>query len=279
MPKGAIVAIGGGSFTNRRRDWPSTVEIERLTLSLAQTRKPHPGKTRVLYVPTASQDDPRRIWQMQSYFRNLDCVVRTMTLTDPMYREKSLANDVAWADIVYVSGGNTRYLMKMWRRNGVDMLLKQAYERGAVLSGYSAGSICWFRGGWSDAEQDEGYNPWHPVWVKGLDLIPIGHSPHFGTTWRKKWTREEPEGITLALDNEAAIVYQDGVVEAVTARDGANIYLCKLEAGKYYEKVLPVGRQAPLSELTEWKPDVEDLAPPLKENTSEEESEGYTITS
>ena len=52
-----------------------------------------------------------------------------------------------WSDIIYVGGGNTLKMMKVWKKTGVDKMLKQAYEKGIVLSGLSAGSICWFRWG------------------------------------------------------------------------------------------------------------------------------------
>src|SRR5690606_33251849 len=58
---------------------------------------------------------------------------------------------IEWADLIYVGGGNTLMMMKKWRRFGVDELLKEAFDKGKVLCGVSAGSICWFDFGISDS--------------------------------------------------------------------------------------------------------------------------------
>jgi putative intracellular protease/amidase len=78
------------------------------------------------------------------------------------------------ADIIYVGGGNTLQMMRVWRRFGVDKLIKSAYESGTVLSGISAGSICWFDSGHSDSMSF--YNPrkWKYTNVRGLGLIRGG---------------------------------------------------------------------------------------------------------
>ena len=48
-------------------------------------------------------------------------------------------------DIIYVGGGNTRFMLEKWRELGVDKLLIEAYNKGIVCSGLSAGSYCWFK--------------------------------------------------------------------------------------------------------------------------------------
>jgi len=75
------------------------------------------------------------------------------------------------SDIVYVGGGNTLLMMRIWRRFGLDKVLKGAYEAGIVLAGISAGSICWFDSGHSDSMSF--YNPrnWKYINVKGLGLM------------------------------------------------------------------------------------------------------------
>jgi dipeptidase E len=52
-----------------------------------------------------------------------------------------------------VGGGNTLKMMRRWRKLGVDQFLERAYHKGAVLSGISAGAICWFVYGHSDSQQ------------------------------------------------------------------------------------------------------------------------------
>jgi dipeptidase E len=113
-------------------------------------------------------------------------------------------------------------MMRLWRRLGVDKLLRQAYENGIVLSGISAGSICWFDSGHSDSMSF--YNPrkWKYINVKGLGLINLGsihgiHCPHYnGMTRgvpRRKHFREmiqKTGGMGIAIENNCAIEFIDG---------------------------------------------------------------------
>ena len=55
------------------------------------------------------------------------------------------------ADIIVVGGGNTLYAIDRWKELHVDKLLRDAMDRGVVLTGGSAGAICWFDGGHSDS--------------------------------------------------------------------------------------------------------------------------------
>jgi dipeptidase E len=108
-------------------------------------------------------------------------------------------------------------MMRLWRRLGVDELLKSAYEQGTVLSGISAGSICWFDSGHSDSMSF--YNPqnWQYINVKGLGLISGIHCPHYNSTTlgipRKKHFREmirKIGGLGIAIENNCAIEFIDG---------------------------------------------------------------------
>ena len=83
-----------------------------------------------------------------------------------------MRNLILGADIVYIGGGNTLAMMKRWRELGIDKLLKIAYKRDIVLSGLSAGSICWFKQGLSDSRRFR--NPKADlIKVTGIGLINI----------------------------------------------------------------------------------------------------------
>ena len=47
-------------------------------------------------------------------------------------------------DVIYVGGGNTANMLAIWRVHGIDRALREAWSRGAVLGGWSAGANCWF---------------------------------------------------------------------------------------------------------------------------------------
>lgn len=107
-------------------------------------------------------------------------------------------------------------MMRLWRRLGVDTLLIAAYENGTVLSGISAGSICWFDSGHSDSMSF--YNPrkWKYINVKGLGLISGIHCPHYNSMTlgvpRRKHFRDmirKTGGIGIAIENNCAIRWQE----------------------------------------------------------------------
>lgn len=169
MPQ-TIVAIGGGKIATRQ-----TLPIDREIIRLSH--KKHPS---LLFIPTASSDSEIYWKQIRKYFGGfLKCKTDVLFLMkDPPSREQ-IRSEISTADIIYVGGGNTLQMMRIWRRLGVDKLLAAAYKRGAVLAGVSAGSICWFDSGHSDSMSF--YNPdkWKYINVKGLGLISGIHCPHY----------------------------------------------------------------------------------------------------
>lgn len=107
-------------------------------------------------------------------------------------------------------------MMRVWRRLGVDRVLKAAYENGTVLAGISAGAICWFDSGHSDSMSF--YNPhnWKYINVKGLGLVSGIHCPHYNSTTRGVSRRKDFRemirrngGIGIAIENNCAIEFID----------------------------------------------------------------------
>jgi dipeptidase E len=81
----------------------------------------------------------------------LKCKTDVLFLIKEQPSKESIQRKILSADIIYVGGGNTLQMMCIWRRLRVDTLLISAYENGTVLSGISAGAICWFDSGHSDS--------------------------------------------------------------------------------------------------------------------------------
>ena len=61
--------------------------------------------------------------------------------------ERPLREIVLEQDIVYAGGGSMRNLLAIWRAHELDSMLIEAWRRGTVLAGLSAGAMCWFEGG------------------------------------------------------------------------------------------------------------------------------------
>ena len=204
----ALVAIGGGEIRTR-----GTVDIDREIIRLSKRKSPT-----VLFIPTASSDSERYCRRFVEYFgKFLKCRTDVLRLLDGPPSAQQIETKIFDADIIYVGGGNTLSMMRLWRRLSVDGLLRRAYENGIVLSGISAGAICWFDSGHSDSMSF--YNPrnWKYINVKGLGLISGVHCPHYNSMTRGVSRRRDFKemirrtgGFGIALENNCAIEFVDG---------------------------------------------------------------------
>jgi dipeptidase E len=222
MPR-TIVAIGGGEIRTR-----GTAAIDREIIRLSN--KKHP---KLLFIPTASSDSERYWKHVQEYFGGfLKCKTDVLFLIKEQPSKEHIRKKILAADIIYVGGGNTLMMMRLWRRLGVDRLLKAAYENGTVLSGISAGSICWFDSGHSDSMSF--YNPrkWKYVNVKGLGLIRGIHCPHYNGMTRGVPRRKDFQdmirkigGVGIAIENNCAIEFIDGqLYKVIRSKSYARAY-------------------------------------------------------
>jgi len=160
------------------------------------------------------------------------CKTDVLFLIKEKLSKEQIAAKIRSADIIYVGGGNTLLMMRVWRRLGVDRLLKSAYENGTVLSGISAGSICWFDSGHSDSMSF--YNPrkWKYINVRGLGLIKGIHCPHYNSMTRGVPRRKDfrdlirkTGGTGIAIENNSAIVFLDGrISEVIRSKSYARAY-------------------------------------------------------
>ena len=139
MVKKQIIAIGGGGFGRNYRH----NKIEKYILK--QSNNPNPN---ILFIPTASAEDKSYIVNFYSCFSKLNCTPSHLTFFQRTPRLDGLINQ---ADIIYVGGGNTKSMLAVWRDWKLDKLLLKAYNSGTVLSGVSAGAICWFEQGITDS--------------------------------------------------------------------------------------------------------------------------------
>jgi dipeptidase E len=250
----AIVAIGGGVMKTR-----GTAAIDREIMRLAHKKNP-----KLLFIPTASSDSEIYWKHVQEYFgRFLKCKTDVLFLIKERPSKQQIRDKILSADIIYVGGGNTLMMMRLWRRLGVDKLLRQAYENGIVLSGISAGSICWFDSGHSDSMSF--YNPrkWKYINVKGLGLINGIHCPHYnGMTLgipRRKHFREmirKTGGIGIAIENNCAIEFVDGrFYRVIRSKSNSRAYRVYKGGGDVVtEQIRPQRQLAPIESLIPSRP-------------------------
>jgi dipeptidase E len=231
---GHIVALGGGGFSMRR----AFTGIDNFVLSLAGRTRP-----RVCFIPTASADSAQYIARFYRAFSSR-CVPTDLTFFDPpaLPRQPTLTSDladfVAAQDVFYVGGGNTAHLLAIWRLHGLDRLLRDAWMRGAVLAGISAGMICWFQAGVTDSFGGLEALP------DGLGLLPGSACPHYDGEPGRRGRYHELVSAGLpagyAADDDAALHFTGtGLTEVVADRPKATAYRVEREGGEVVETPLP----------------------------------------
>ncbi len=217
-----IVAIGGGEIGQLE-----TLKIDQEIVAL--TGKKHP---KLLFIPTASSDAAGYVQVIENmYGKKLGCVFDSLLLLREKPSKNEIEAKIRAADIIYVGGGNTLKMMNLWRRLGVDSLLKSAYERGTVMCGISAGAICWFESGHSDSMSFYHPEDWQYIRVTGTKLLQGICCPHFdGETRGIKRRKSFSEMIStfgghgLAIDNRAAIIFCNDTYKIISAKEGAKVY-------------------------------------------------------
>jgi peptidase E len=192
-----IVAIGGAGLSEER----DGKQLEDYILGL--TGKPSP---RVCNIPTASGDSPVGVLRFYSVMTVDRCQPSHLQLFDRKIAD--LRGFLLSQDVIYVGGGNTNAMLAVWRQHGVDEILREAWERGIVLCGSSAGANCWHEASTTDSWG----LPLRPL-LDGLGFIPGSFSPHYDAEVTRRplyqqWISEGsiPDG--YACDNSVAIHYE-----------------------------------------------------------------------
>ncbi|MDD3225351.1 MAG: peptidase E [Clostridium sp.] len=235
---GKIVAIGGGELMLNE-----TLPIDRCIVGFSEVPNP-----KLLFIPTASNDSYRYIETMKKiYGEQLGCEIDTLLLVDSDIDETEIRQKILAANIIYVGGGNTVTMMEIWRKRNVDRYLKEAYKNNIVLSGISAGSICWFLKGYSD----NNYDVWDYTQALGIGLIAAIHCPHYNESGREGFDKMmEAEDIPgVAIENNCAIVIKDNMYKIVKFNNNSKAYLLKNHCGTMYKEEIKADEFTALSEI------------------------------
>jgi dipeptidase E len=244
----AIVGIGGGRVRTN-----ANLAIHREILRLSG--KKHP---RLLFIPTASSDSETYWRQAQEHFGDLlKCRVDVLWLMREKPAPEAIREKILRADVIYVGGGNTLLMMRLWRRWGVDRLLKKAYKRGTVLSGVSAGAICWFESGHSDSMSFSNPRKWKYIRVKGMGLVPGSFCPHYNSGTRGFPRKLDFQrmigkmgGIGIGVENNCAIEILGNQFRIFRSRDRARAFKVYRGRGHVIVERIPQQEEfAPLHSL------------------------------
>ena len=226
--------MGGGGFSMEDGD----SRLDAFVLELGRQRRPS-ELPRLGWIGTAGADSLDGWLRCQAAFAGRGVISRLALF------ERTVEDIDAWAldqDVIYVGGGNTASLLAVWRAHGLDHALAQAHLAGVVLTGLSAGAICWF-----DAGTTNSYGPRLQPLHGGLGFLAGSLCPHYDGEPERRPTyhRLVGEGALpagYAVDDEAAVVF-DGprFVEAVATRPGPRVFRVERSVdGEPLETPVPV---------------------------------------
>ena len=190
-----IIAIGGGGFTHQLDQSLDQFVIDKLKKT----------NNKIGFLATASKDDKKKISLFYKRFENTEFELSHFNLTSNI---NGFSEWLMSKDLVYIGGGNTVFMLEIWRKNKLEHIFKEAYEKGIILSGISAGAVCWFDWILSDAV-GPGFNP-----LRGINLISGSCTPHSSNIERMKQFESDiknnklPNGI--AIDDGVAVLFIDG---------------------------------------------------------------------
>lgn len=192
-----VIALGGGGFSME----PENPLLDRYIL--AQSPKENP---KICFIGTASGDAEGYVERFYNFFRMEKCEPTHLSLFKPHTHD--IKDFIMNQDILYVGGGNTKNLMALWREWELDVVIRRAYDKGTILAGLSAGSLCWFEDGITDS-YGSGLEP-----ISCLGILRGSHCPHYdGEEDRRpayqKFILEGKIGSGYAADDGVALHYID----------------------------------------------------------------------
>ncbi|MBQ8319426.1 MAG: peptidase E [Clostridia bacterium] len=220
-----IVAIGGGELRER-----TTLKIDEYLAGLA---KAHAGEKRAnaLFIPTASHDFMPYYNTFHKVYTGLFDIKTDVALT--VYKEPDLERLRAKfekADLIYVGGGDTVFMIEQWKKTGLLELILEAYERGVTIAGLSAGAICWFTEIYTDSLKTEDGAQY--AMFRGINLIKGIISPHYNARMLDfdKIVCYNYE-CAYGIEDDAAMLIEEGeIVGSLTS--GGNVYRLKVVDGE-----------------------------------------------
>jgi peptidase E len=221
-----IIPIGGGGFYR---------DAENLELEKYVIRQSGAKNARVAFVPTASGEPDHYVASFYAAFLKLGCRPSVLTL---FKRTPDLRSFLLYQDVIYVGGGNTKSLLAVWHDWGLPEILREAWESGIVLTGVSAGAICWFEQGLTDSFSDQ-LRP-----LDCLGFLPGSCCPHYdGEAQRRpSYHRLLAAGeisAGVAIEDWTGVHFKDTeVYKVVSSKRGARAYSVRAVYGSVQEVAL-----------------------------------------
>ena len=220
-----IIAIGGGELRER-----TTLKIDEYIAALAKARAGE-NRANALFIPTASHDYMPYYNTFHKVYTGVFNIKTDVALT--VFKEVDIEKmrlKFRKADVIYVGGGDTVFMIESWKKTGLLSLIEDAYKRGVIIAGLSAGAICWFSDMYTDSQAALGEGEKYAMF-EGLSWIKGKISPHYGARMLD-FDKIVCYNFDCAygVEDDAALVIENGeIVGSVSS--GGKAYKITLENG------------------------------------------------
>lgn len=219
-----LVCIGGGEIPRIKNGTQlpyETKEIDEEIVRLSGKKNP-----KILFIGTASSHSYDYYLVIKEVFEKIGGIVTNLDLLNENVDMTKVKKQIFNTDIIYVGGGNTRLMLEKWRKLGVDKLLVEAYNKGIVCSGLSAGSYCWFKCNYD--------------LIEGLGVIDAVNCVHYeqkNNEAKQKFLKviKDCNLTGYALENCTALEIIDGKEKIIKSNPDKNAYKIYYEDGEYKE--------------------------------------------
>jgi dipeptidase E len=206
-----IVGLGG----------PGSTEEETRSLLAHVVGLAGKSSPKVCVVPTAAGDSAEAVLRLYGL---LPAAAQASHLPFHPWPPSELRRFVLDQDVIFVTGGNTANMLAIWRAHRFDELVREAWEAGTVLGGWSAGMICWYEAGITDS-----FGPHLEGMRDGVGLLGGSACPHYDGEERRRsvYTKLVREGFPpgIAADDGVGVHYHGiELAEVVAVRSGAQAY-------------------------------------------------------
>lgn len=195
---------------------PDNGLLDKYILNLVPKAKP-----KICFLGTASNDGKEYRDMFYNFFNKQQCEPTHLSFLEP---PKNIEKFILGQDIIHVGGGNTKLIMETWKKFGVDKIMRKAWNEGVILTGMSAGAICWFEDGITNP------SPGVLTRLPCLGLLKGSFCPHFDerADLRHSFHKLILNGIIkdgYGVEDGAAVHFADGVpIKFITSRPEAKAY-------------------------------------------------------
>src|SRR4051794_4348072 len=245
MENRRIIAMGGGGFSAR----PGDPEVDAYIVEQAPTPSPA-----ICLLPTASGDPDDQIQRFYRAFHDLNCLPSHLSLFRLGARPIDIRARLLAQDVIYVGGGSMSNLLAIWRVHKLDEILYEAWRRGILLCGISAGAMCWFRAGVTKSHGE-------PRVASGLGFLPYSNSVHWASeperriVFRKAIADGELAAGFGADDGTALLFSGTELAEVIKAQRSAGAFRVDAEGERQLEatELPPSEQDAQLLSIEEFR--------------------------